>query len=162
MNTAIIQAIIQDLSSHLSPCLRFCVQGPWLTLFGPALRAMSAPVCPALPTVLFLIPPEPHIKGSIFSSGFSYPPGLEKVRCCAESCPLIAVESRIYMDSRAGLTWVQGSKPSPALISCVAFKNALIVFELVILLINSVLPMWIELRGIAQLLILLPLPWMGY
>lgn len=150
-----------DISSHLSPCPRFCVQGPWLTLCGPALRAMAAPVCPALPTVLFLIPPEPHIIDSIFSSGFSFPPGLDKVRCCAESWPLIAVDSRIYMDLRAGLTWVQGSKPSPVLISCVAFKNALILFEPMIILKNGVLPMWIELEGIAQLLILLPLPWMG-
>lgn len=72
-----------------------------------------------------------------------------------------AVQSRIYMDLRPGLTWVQGSKPSPALISCVAFKNVLILLEPLILLINGVLPMWIELEGIANLLIVLPLPWMG-
>lgn len=65
------------------------------------------------------------------------------------------------MDLRAGLTWVQGSKPSPTLISCVAFKNALMLLNPPILLINGVLPMWIESEGIAQLLILLPLPWMG-
>lgn len=72
-----------------------------------------------------------------------------------------AVQNRIYMDLRAGLTWVQGSKLSFALISCVAFKNVLILLEPLILPINGVLPMWIELEAIANLLIVLPLPWMG-
>lgn len=120
------------------------------------IRAVPAPVCLAFPTVLFLIPPEPHIIDSIFSPAFNSLLAWGKWDAVLECSA-----NRIYMDLRAGLTWVQDSKPSLALISCVAFKNVLILLEPPILLINGVLPMWIELEGIANLLIVLPLPWMG-